>query len=43
VGGARELSEEKQDIAKLLGISRQTLFQWENEWKSENKKSEGET
>jgi DNA-binding XRE family transcriptional regulator len=40
---ARELSEEKQDIAKLLGISRQTLFQWENEWKSENKKSEGET
>jgi tetratricopeptide (TPR) repeat protein len=43
VGEARELSEEKQDIAKLLGISRQTLFQWENEWKSENKKSEGET
>jgi tetratricopeptide (TPR) repeat protein len=35
VGEARELSEEKQDIAKLLGISRQTLFQWENEWKSE--------
>ena len=32
---AREISEEKQDVAKLLGISRQTLFQWENEWKSE--------
>jgi tetratricopeptide (TPR) repeat protein len=43
VGEARELSEEKQDIAKLLGISRQTLFQWENEWKSESKKGEGET
>lgn len=43
VGEAKELSDEKQDIAKLLGISRQTLFQWENEWKSENKKSEGET
>ncbi|MBO0799592.1 MAG: tetratricopeptide repeat protein, partial [Blastocatellia bacterium] len=35
VGEAKEVSEEKQDIAKLLGISRQTLFQWENEWKSE--------